>query len=78
MNEQIQSEEYYTLARVVKNGFIPWIKSAPTLRRIIRKQDPVNPKIVVIVEGEGTAKRYKIKGQSVIDFLSKVNTEGKI
>lgn len=63
----IDNEKYYSLSQIIKDGHIPWIKSLPTLRRWIKKDETL---FKTITTGDGSSRRYFIRGSAIKNVLS--------
>ena len=70
---KIDPAQYYSLTQIIQNGFIPWVKSLPTLRSWVKK----NGLFKEITTGEGNARRYYVKGSSLIEIV-KLADKGKL
>ena len=63
----IDSDKYYNLQKIVSDGYIPWIKSTPTMKRFVLKHRAIlNP----LISGTGRGHRYLIKGSAITNLLA--------
>lgn len=73
----IKPNTYYSLRQIFKLKVFPWIHSFVTLRRLVKKDIEKETNLFkAIIIGQGRGTRYKIKGQTLIDLLEKIDKEG--
>lgn len=78
MIENINPNEYYSLRQIIKNEYLPWIKSLPTLSKWISSVDTNGqPYLKSIIRGEGAGKRYYVKGSDIIQIIN-LSLEGNL
>lgn len=68
--KDIDENEYYSASRIIKNGWFPWIRSALTfvkMLKIKKARDLYKP----IIRKAGRQTRYYIKGEIILDVISK-------
>ena len=70
----IDAEKYYSLTQIIQENFIPWIKSLPTLRSWVKRDDDL---FKTITTGEKHAKRYFVKGSTLLEIIKLADT-GKL
>jgi hypothetical protein len=73
-NEKIHPNRFYNLTELLP--YIPWIKSLPTLANLVDADMKTENNLKAIKVGSGSGARYHIKGENIIKFLAKAESEG--
>ena len=66
----IDPEKYYTTHEIFQNGYFAWVKSMKTLTKWIKRDMEGQNVLATQTSGEGTGKRYLIKGENLIKFIA--------
>lgn len=69
---KIDPAEWYGLNDIVQNNFFPWCKTIKSVRQWVLRDKNGKNILKANVVGEGTQKRYLIKGENITKFLSHV------
>jgi len=64
--KKIEKDKWYSVKEITENEFIPFFKSRHTLTKWIKIG-----RVKAVGVGTGNGKRYKIRGQWLIEFIAK-------
>lgn len=76
-NNTIKDGTFYSLKDIVDGGMIPFFTSYNTLRNVIERDRKDRNVLKVTVTGQGTNRRYHIRGRNIKRFNDMVE-KGKI
>lgn len=77
VKNKIKPSEYYSLKDIVQYGMLPWYSSFEYVRKVVRKDYQNRNIMKAIITGEGTNRKYQIKGENIIKFINAVEN-GKV
>lgn len=66
---KIESEKWYKLIDIVKMNIFPWLKGIKCVRDWVNRDQKGKNKLKAMITGEGTQKRYFIKGSNILEFI---------
>lgn len=76
--QKINPDNWYTMQDIVREKMFPWSASSfSSVRRIVTLDTEGKNILKATVRGEGTGKKYHIKGENIIKFISAVES-GKV
>ena len=70
LQNQIEPKRFYSLAEIVKYGFLVGVVPSADLRAIRNYLEA--KRIRNITQGKGVARRYYVKGEHLTTFIAKV------
>ena len=71
--KKIEKERWYTLSEMVEARLFNWCKDITMYRRYIFADRGARNMLKTVIIGSGTQRRYKIKGENIINYI--VNVE---
>lgn len=74
---KIESNKWYTLQDIVRDGMFPWVSSFQSVRKAVASD--INGKNILKanVAGTGRGRKYHFKGENIISFI-KAMEGGKV
>jgi hypothetical protein len=73
----LKPSQWYSLKDIVQYRLFPWYSSFEYVRKVVKKDYQNRNILKAVITGEGTNRKYQIKGENIIKFIKSVEN-GKV